>query len=258
MIARSGGIWRAAPGFRPPGFSAARRAHLAALEPDHFWFPARRRLLAALLARGAARQRGAAIELGCGSGTALPLLATDHSICVGVEGHPESLVAARARVPDAVLIEGDATRVPLADAGFDLAIALDVLEHVDPEALLAEAHRLLRPGGSLLLCVPAFPSLWSPLDEAAGHRCRYRRRELAAELGANGFRVIHWTHYQALLFPIAWLSRRFASDGPLPLERRPPRLLGRALGLVNQLEVTLFARCQLPFGTSLFMLAQRA
>jgi SAM-dependent methyltransferase len=157
-----------------------------------------------------------------------------------------------------VLIEGDATRVPLADASFDLVVALDVLEHVAPEALLGEARRLLRPGGALLLSVPAFPSLWSPLDEAAGHRCRYRRRELAAELAANGFCAVHWTHYQALLFPVAWLARRFASDGPVPLERRPPRLLGRALGLVNQLEVTLFARRRLGFGTSLWMLAQRA
>ena len=214
-------------------------------------------MLAALLERCQTPQRSAAIELGCGSGSALAQLAASFPLCVGVEGHPESLVAARARAPEAVLIEGDATRVPLADAGFDLVVALDVLEHVEPAALLGEAHRLLRPGGALLLSVPAFPSLWSPLDEAAGHRCRYRRSQLAAELAANGFRTVHWTHYQALLFPVAWIARRFASDGPVPLERRPPRLLGRALGWVNELEVKLFAPRRLPFGTSLWMLAQR-
>jgi SAM-dependent methyltransferase len=256
-IERREGIWRVGDGFRPQRFSAARREHLAALEIDHFWFPARRRLLAALLARCAPRPGGAVIELGCGSGTALPLLAAEYPICVGVEGHPESLDAARDRATGALLIEGDATRVPLADGCFDLAVGLDVLEHVEPEALLGEARRLLRPGASLIVSVPAFPSLWSALDERAGHRCRYRRRALEAELAANGFRVVHWTHYQALLFPLAWLARRFASDGPVPLERRPPRLLGRALGIVNALEVALFARARLPFGTSLFVIARR-
>ncbi|HSJ97524.1 MAG TPA: class I SAM-dependent methyltransferase, partial [Myxococcota bacterium] len=114
------------------------------------------------------------------------------------------------------------------------------------------------PGGHLLLSVPAFPSLWSPLDEAAGHRCRYRRAALERELRAGGWELRHATHYQALLFPLVWLARRLPSRAAVPLERRPPRWLGRALGAVDEVEVRLWANRRLPFGSSLIAVASRS
>jgi SAM-dependent methyltransferase len=250
------GIWRAGGGFRPAGFAPERRAHLEALEADHFWFPPRRRLLAALLDRTPAGG-GAAIDLGCGTGGFLSVLARRFATVVGVDAYGESLAIARGRAPGAELLEADATAVPLAAHQFDLAAALDVLEHGDPDALLGEARRLVRPGGWLLVSVPAFPSLWSELDEAAGHRRRYRRSTLDAELTAAGWRLVDWTHYQMLLFPLVWFGRRFPVRFPRRLERRPPGWLGALLGTVNDLEVALLARRRLPWGSSLLALARR-
>jgi len=251
------GIWDFSPGTAPPGFSPARRDHLAGLETGHFWFPARQRLLEAQLERVPARD-GAAIELGCGGGGFLPVLAAQYRRVVAIDAYRASLTRARTLTPSITLIEGDVCRVPLGGDQFEVAVALDVLEHVAPAAFLAEARRLVRRDGWLLLSVPASPALWSGLDEAAGHRCRYRRRALERELAESGWRLAHWTHYQALLYPAVWLSRRLEGRRAAPLERHPPRALGRVLGAVNALEVGLFARRRLPFGTSLVALAQRA
>lgn len=262
---RRDGVVRTAPELSPPGFRRERRDHLADIERGHFWFPPRRRLLAGLLDRrmggsasgpGFAPTGGRAIELGCGTGGFLPVLAERFQEVVAVEAYDESLAAA-APHPRVLRIQGDVTRVPLADGQFRLAVALDVLEHVDPDAFLAEAARLVEPGGLLLLSVPALPALWSDLDEAAGHRCRYTRRRLAAELARAGWSLEHWTHYQLALLPLVWLTRRGPWRRARATERHPPRLLGRALGAVNSLEVRWFGRRRLPAGSSLVALGRR-
>src|SRR4029079_18260338 len=71
---------------------------------------------------------------------------------------------------------------------FDTVVCLNVLEHVkDPHVALANMHRALAPGGRLVLYVPQGAALYSSLDEVLGHRCRYEKAQLAAELQAAGF-----------------------------------------------------------------------
>jgi SAM-dependent methyltransferase len=154
-------------------------------------------------------------------------------------------------------VQADIRDVPLADGQFQLAMALDVLEHVDPAEFLLEARRLVEPGGWLLLSVPAFASLWSPHDDAAGHRCRYRRAGLTRELEGHGWSVIHWTHYQALLFPLLWMARRSGIARLLTLERHPPGWTSPPLGFINAVEVRLFGQCRLRWGSSLVVLARK-
>lgn len=251
------GVWRFAAGFRPPGFTPARRDHLLAIERNHFWFPARHRLLAELVERrGGGGSR--ALDLGCGSGDFLAHLAHRFELAVGVDAYPESLAVARRHAVDAVLIQADTARVPLEGGQFDLVVALDVLEHVEPAGFLEEAGRLIRPTGRLLLSVPAFPSLWSPLDEKAGHRCRYTRHTLTAELADGGWRLVHHTYYQAALFPLLWLVRRFSTRALRRAERTPSRLLSAPLAAVNALEVRCFGGITLPWGSSLIAVAERA
>lgn len=262
-LARRGGVVWSDPGFRPERYAPHRREHLAGLVQDHFWFPPRRRLLTGILDRRVSGgPAAAAVELGCGTGEFLPVLAARFGAVTGVDAYGESLAVAAAAVDgstggDVELIQGDATRVPLAAGRFHLAVALDVLEHVDPDAFLTEAARLVAPGGWLLLAVPALPALWSELDEAAGHRCRYTRRLLAAELARNGWRLVHWTHYQLALLPLVWAVRRSPWRGGRRVERRPPGLVGRLLGAVNEIEVRSLGRFRLPWGSSLVALARK-
>jgi ubiquinone/menaquinone biosynthesis C-methylase UbiE len=256
-IARQDDIWLAAPSFRPSGFTVDRRDHLAEIETHHFWFAARQRLLDELLRRVVGPRR-AAIELGCGGGTFLRHLATLFTTIVGVDAYEQSLASARSRAPAATLVQADACRVPFGDGAFDLVAMLDVLEHVAPDLLLAEAARLLVRGGHLLLSVPASRALSSELDVTMGHRCRYSLTQLNDELQRTGFRLLHHTHYQFVLFPLIWLARRAALASVRRSERHPPRAVGAALAAVNRAEVRWLGRRSLPWGSSLVAVAVKS
>jgi SAM-dependent methyltransferase len=125
---------------------------------------------------------------------------------VGVERDPDHVRDAARRFPWLPVLEGDAADLPLPDDAVDAVVLLDVLEHVpDPAAVLTEIHRVLRPGGSLVLSVPhrgllgrldslnVYPALqrrrvsWLPLDPAddcdGGAHRHYTAQELRALLG---------------------------------------------------------------------------
>src|SRR6185436_16704781 len=90
----------------------------------------------------------------------------------------------------------------------DLVGAFDVLEHIAEDgAVLAEIARSLRPGGVLIATVPQQPWMWSPTDELAHHRRRYRRGELAAKARAAGLRPLHQSSFTALAFPLMVAAR---------------------------------------------------
>ncbi|MBF0125736.1 MAG: class I SAM-dependent methyltransferase [Magnetococcales bacterium] len=251
------GVWSQAEPFIPPGFSEMSRSHLAQLERSHFWFVSRDRLLRRCLARFAPGQAGPVLDLGCGSGRFLTSLKETCPARVGVDGHRLSVEQAAKRDPAATWVHADLLHVPFADGQFAIAMALDVLEHLEPMPFLQEAHRLVRPGGMLLIAVPAFPFLWSGVDQAAGHRCRYRVASLRRELERAGW---HWeghTHYQFLLFPLLLLTR-LGNRRPLTaLERQTPMWLNRLLGRVNQWEVSGLGALSLPWGSSLMAWARR-
>ncbi len=256
---RRDGIWWFAPGFEPAGFPPGRREHLERLAAGHFWFPARRRLLASLVDRFVPDPAGAeAVELGCGTGSLLAELALRFAAVVGVDAYGASLAAAGRAAPAAERVQADLCRLPLETGRFRLAAALDVLEHVAPAPLLSAAARVVEPGGWLLVSVPAHPTLWSELDEAAGHRCRYTLSALGRELEGAGWRLVHWTHYQFLLLPLVWLSRRGPAAALRRLERRPPRLAARLFGAIDSFEVRTLSRARLPWGSSLVALARNA
>lgn len=255
---RHNGIWTADVGYVPAGFTPERRDHLRGLEAGHFWFPPRQRLIASLLKRFAAGAVEDALEVGCGTGRVLPLLHGYADNVCAADGHLAMLEDAHVRSPETTLFHGPLDALPFDSAGFDLLVALDVLEHVEPGPFLAELSRVGRPRAKLLLSVPAFDWLWSAADEIAGHRCRYGLRQLREELAANGWQIEHHTHYQFFLFPVLLASRLLRRQRPPGLERRPPDWLNRVLEAVNQVEVSLFEGVRLPYGSSLVVVASKA
>ena len=201
---REGRIWLAREAPQPAGFDADAVKRLQTLE-SHFWMRGRRRLVERLLRRIAAPGR-CAVELGCGTGGLLTTLEHGFARVTAVDAHAVLLQKAALNSTRAELFQADVTRTSLPGNENDLVIALDVIEHVDPDALLAEARRITAPNGVLLLSAPSAPSLWSRMDELAGHRCRYTRKQLTDELTRNGWEPQGFTHYQCLLFPLVWLS----------------------------------------------------
>jgi SAM-dependent methyltransferase len=238
------------------GFDGTRLAKIRELEAWHFWFVGRRELVRGLLARHLGPAPQAVLDVGCGTGhLAGELLAAGHRV-TALDRLPEALGAARNR--GLGLLRADAGRLPLRGGAFDAVTLLDVLEHVDDAATLAELRRVVRPGGLLVLTVPAAPWLWSHRDAAAGHLRRYTRGSLEKTLAAGGFAPLELGPYQCALLPVVAASRILGRRGPRlrDAEERPPALLNAALSWVNRREVAL-GLGRLPFGSSLAAACRR-
>lgn len=151
--------------------------------------------------------------------------------------------------------------LPFHPVSFDLITLLDVLEHVDDDlGTLASLASLLKPGGHLLLTVPAFPFLWSEHDVVHRHYRRYRRPELMARVEAAGLRVIHASYYNSILFPLVAVIRLaekvFGAQGGQDLTMPPP-WLNRLLCRIFASERRWLGRIVFPFGVSIVLLARR-
>src|SRR5262245_61971007 len=157
-----------------------------------------------MLARSGAR--GRLLDLGCGTGGVLPHLAP-YGEAIGLDPAPEAAKYCRQR--EVPMVVGSGLELPFADGSFDAVLALDVIEHVaDDVALLREARRVLRPGGVLLVTVPALPWLWSSHDDVNHHFRRYTLTTLQQSLGRGGFRRERVSYYNATLLPLA-IARKF-------------------------------------------------
>lgn len=153
--------------------------------------------------------RGLAVEYGAGIGTASRLILEHVERLDLVEPSPnlahrlEAQFQAEPRVK--VFAEPLETHVAgMADASMDSVVLVNVLEHVEEDGhALAEIRRALRPGGCLLLFVPALSWLMSDLDRLHGHFRRYHRRPLVAALSAAGFEIVR-SRYMDLPGALAW------------------------------------------------------
>jgi SAM-dependent methyltransferase len=155
-------------------------------------------------------------------------------------------------------IVGQVEAVPLAAHSFDAILLLDVLEHLDDDYLgLREAAGLVKPGGLLLVTVPAGPSLWGGQDVVSHHRRRYTRRALLETFRRAALPRPRLNYFNTLLFPpiavTRWvrgaigLAHRSRSD----FDDSHPGLMNDILGKVFALERYLIGRVPLPVGVSL-------
>jgi len=230
------------------------------LEEDrrHWYFRARLAVLLAVLRREIARRPARVVELGCGSGNVLEALG-EFGEALGVEADERLVAAARAAGLD--VRRGSLPHdVPVPTGSADAVLLLDVIEHVDDDvAALGAARRLLRPGGLLLVTVPAHPWLWSAHDVALGHRRRYTARGLRRTVEAAGLRVVRTSHFNTVLFPAiaaVRIVKRAAGSGGHDL-RRPPAPVNRLLERCFALERHVVPRASLPFGASLLLVGRR-
>src|SRR5262249_4309693 len=147
---------------------------LAQVEDRHFWFRARNRLIFEIVKKISSQLNPGylVLEVGCGTGNVLRFLrqACPDGKVVGLELWFDGIRFAQARFP-ALLVQGDVRNCPFGKQ-FDLIGMFDVLEHVSEEReTLRALQQALKPGGKLILTVPAHQYLWSYFDEAA-HHCR--------------------------------------------------------------------------------------
>ena len=225
------------------------------MESWHFWFEGRQALIEGLVERHVPREWGPLLDVGCGTGRPADRLRGRGHRVVALDARPEGPVRVGASGP---ALQGLATRLPFPDGAFGGVLLLDVLEHVDDRAALLEARRVLRPGGTALVAVPAVPGLWSERDRAAGHVRRYRRRNLIEALASAGLLAREVRYYQFLLFPLVAAARLAGRAGVdlQRLEERPGRSVNALLSRVNRWEVRMGDAVRWPWGSSLVAAAE--
>jgi SAM-dependent methyltransferase len=227
------------------------------VEDDHWWYRGRRRVIRETL-RSLGLPAGAEIlDAGCGSGRNMVELAAFGHV-TGLELSEASLERARSRNAGEVVGGSLTEPLPFPDARFDLAVALDVLEHLDDDATaLRELRRVVRPHGRLLITVPAYQWLWSSHDEVNHHRRRYTEATLLAAAAPAGWAPGRTTHFNSLLLPAAVvyraLDRLFRPSPPAAADLdRTPGWLNTILERPMRLEARLISRGhRIPAGLSL-------
>ena len=234
---------------------------MAEIDGEHWWFVARRAIINALIRRQVRPPAGARIlEVGCGTGSNIALLQRFGTVdAIEPDDGARALATSRTgvAVKGGLLPDG----VALDDGAYDLIVLLDVLEHIPGDlAALASLRTKLRPGGRLLLTVPAMPWLWSAHDVAHHHQRRYTAATLENVVRAAGFRIRHRSHFNTLLFPLIVAARalgrltgREGGDDAMPSAP-----VNAMLGMVFGAERHWISRFALPFGVSLAVVAESA
>lgn len=241
---------------------AREHLELYQLEETYWWFIGRRELVAQMVARYCQQARPAILDAGCGTGGTMAQVAHLGRV-IGCDRSVYALAFCRDR-GFSELVAGDVCALPFASASLDVCLSCDVLEHTpDDRQAVQELVRVLRPGGTVVLTVPAHRFLWSEHDEALEHRRRYSARELRQLLQESGMQleklspVVVGVFVPILLFRLLQRLRPKAPEEPRTDLRVLPGLINGLLIQGLRLENWLLRRLNLPVGTSLVAVARK-
>jgi SAM-dependent methyltransferase len=230
---------------------------MAEQDQVHWWYVARRRILADLIARETDLPADARIlEIGCGTGHNFPMLERFGKLDA-IELDDEARALASKRLGHPVANAALPELAGIEDGAYHLIALLDVLEHVDGDRAALEAIATkLAPGGRILVSVPAYQWMWSAHDVAHHHKRRYSKTGLRRVAETAGLRVRRIGYFNSLLFPLAAAVRlagkalgKKESD-----DKVPPAPLNKAFSAIFGLERHLVGRVPMPAGVSLFAL----
>ena len=231
---------------------------MAELDERHWWYCARRKIIADLIRREARLPVDAHIlEIGCGTGHNLAMLSGFGHVD-GLELDDEARALSEKRLGRKVMSSPLPELEEVPDQHYHLIGAFDVIEHIEnDQAALTSIAKKLQPGGKFILTVPAHQWMWSAHDVVNHHKRRYSRRALKTLFDSSPLKLERIGYFNSLLFPLA-IAERVASklrgkeDADVKL---PPRPLNAALETVFACERYLVGRLPLPPGLSLFAVA---
>jgi len=223
------------------------------VEQRHWWFVARQEILLRYFDQVVRLPPEAQIlDIGCGTGALLEEL-SKRGRAYGVDASERAIEYCRKRGLTNVYC-GNLDAVPT-NQPFDCITLFDVLEHIENDiGVLKECSRLLTDDGCVLITVPAYQWMWSEHDVRNHHKRRYLASSLRAVAQQAGFRVVHCTYFNTLLFPLAVIRRmwgKVTGDAADDLELPPPPL-NTFLRSVFRIEKYLVPWVSLPFGVSIF------
>jgi len=232
---------------------------MAAHDSTHWWYRARRDILADYLTRyGKLPGEGRILEIGCGTGHNLPMLAGFGTVDA-IEIDPAAREIASERLGKPVGAAPLPELPGIERGAYDLIAVLDVVEHIEDDvAALAAMKSCLKPGGKILIAVPAHQWMWSAHDVVNHHHRRYSKATLVSAIEKAGLRPRKLTYFNSLLFPLAAAARiagrltgRDDSD-----DSPPPAPLNKAFEAIFRLERHLVGRAPMTPGVSIVTLAE--
>lgn len=237
---------------------------MRSVEESYWWYQALRQHVA----NSVRPQPGkfSVLDAGCGSGGMLSKLREDFPAAelTGIDESEHAIALCRERNTGAQLLRAGVHELPFPSGAFDVVLSLDVWvnEGVDDALAAHETHRVLRPGGKLILNLAAFEFLRGAHDKAVGAVRRYTRAQVRALLEGAEFAVERLTYWNATLMPpiavLRWLSRRQLARDEVRSDFRPlPSFLNASLARLATLELTASRHLSLPFGTSVFAVARK-
>lgn len=230
------------------------------LQEGHWWFAARREILAGEIARLPIPRPAQILEAGCGPGGNLAMLQRFGEVSA-IE--PDEASRTYAAEQNGVEVRGGFLPQSAPDFGkaFDLVACFDVIEHVPDDAgAVARLADYLKPGGFIVTTVPAYAWMWSDHDAAHHHKRRYALAPYRRLFEQAGLKVRRASHFNSVLFPPIAAVRlaknvmgRTGGD-----EAMPPAPLNAVLKGLFGLERTLLRIGDLPFGVSILLIAEKA
>lgn len=232
-------------------------------EDHHWWYSGMRCITTAVLDRHVGRGRNLSIlDAGCGTGSTMHYL-QEFGRVAGIDLAPEAVSFCRQRGLDR-LGQASIVELPFADSSFDLVVSFDVMSSCELELASAAMHeffRVLRPGGHLMLRLPAYQWLYGRHDQLVHTKHRYTRGEISKRLKEHGFVLQRTSYANSFLFPIAALKR--LKDQLLPPKQACSDVsvsggwANPIFGWVLRQEAQLVSRIGLPFGLTVVALARR-
>ena len=231
---------------------------MAELDDRHWWYRARRKIIADLIRReGGLPDDAQILEIGCGTGHNLAMLSGFGHVD-GLELDDEARELSERRLGRKVMSSPLPELAEVADSHYDLIGAFDVIEHIENDAAaLASIAAKLKPTGKFIMTVPAHQWMWSAHDVVNHHKRRYSKKALAHLIERSPLKLEHIGYFNSFLFPLAVAERasskiREKESADVSL---PPAPLNAVLERIFLAERYLVGRLPLPPGLSLFAVA---
>jgi SAM-dependent methyltransferase len=235
------------------------------IEQTYWWFVGKQFLVRRILERLSPNRQGLdrILDIGCGTGIVLKLL-EGFGTSYGMELSPDAIQFLRNRGLNLVVRSDADQSIPFKDNAFSAITCLDVLEHLDNDlTLLKEMGRVCKPGGHVIVTVPAFKILWSPHDVALHHKRRYTRKPTLDKVSGLGYTVIKASYYNvSLFFPILLVRKLkllFSSKNHMRSDFfvSIPKGLNALLSSLFLFEIGCLRLLNFPFGVSLLLVLQK-
>ena len=228
------------------------------LEDTYWWFVARRELAIQFLAQ-VVPPNAKILDVGCGTGKGQESFGKLGTV-FGVDFSQDALMFCHERGLQRIA-RANAEALPIQSEVFDTVVTLDTIEHIpDDHKAISEIARILKPGGVLLLNVPAYQWLWGPHDVALMHQRRYTRTQVRKLLTTNGFAIERLSYHIFFLFPLVALSRfmsKFKKGEPDAKLPSIPKWVEAMFTIIQRGEAAIITRSNLPWGSSIVAVARK-